>query len=90
MLQHVLPKRGAKFQTTQSAHQLGRQIVDTRLEGGRLAGLLDLLIDVALGLLEHLLDARRVNAPVGDEVFQRDAPDLAAHGVERGQRDRLG
>ena len=64
--------------------------MDTRLEGGRLAGLLDLLVDVALGLLEHLLDARRVNAPVGDEVFQSDAPDLAAHGIERGQRDRLG
>ena len=47
-------------------------------------------LDERLGLLEHLLDARRVDAAVGDERLERDAADLAAHRVEAGEDDRLG
>ena len=66
------------------------QVVDARVEGGLLARLLDALVDEGLGLLEHLLDARGVDAAVGDEVLHRDAADLAAHGIEAGDRDALG
>ena len=44
----------------------------------------------ALGLAEHLLDARRVDAAVGDQLLEREAGDLAAHAVEAREHDRLG
>ena len=44
----------------------------------------------ALGLLEHLLDAGRVDAAVRDEALERDAADLAADRVEAREDDGLG
>jgi hypothetical protein len=41
-------------------------------------------------LLDHLLDARRVDAPVGDQLGEREPGDLAAHRVEARDGDRLG
>src|SRR5690606_24202171 len=38
----------------------------------------------------HFLDARRVDAPVGDELGESQLRHLAAHGVEAGEQHRLG
>src|ERR1051326_2687005 len=47
--------------------------------------LLDLLVELRLDLLDHLLDARRVDAAVGDEPLQGHPRHLAAEGVEAGE-----
>jgi hypothetical protein len=59
------------------------------LEDGLLAGLLDVLLDLRLRAVVHLLDARRVNAPVLDELGQRELRHLAAHAVKGREDDRL-
>ena len=66
------------------------KVVDADLERGLFTGFLHLLLDVGRRLLEHLLDAGRVDAPVCDEVLERDAGDLATDGVEARERDGLG
>ena len=58
------------------------QVVDPRVESRLLARLANALVDILLGFAEHLLDARRVDAAVSDEVLHRDAADFAANGVE--------
>ena len=57
------------------------------LEGGVLAGLLEVRLELGLRLVVGLLDARRVDAPVGEQLLERHARDLAAHAVERRQHD---
>ena len=44
----------------------------------------------ALAFVYDLLDARRVDAPVGDELGERETGDLAAHAVEAGEHHGLG
>ena len=57
------------------------QIVDADVESGLLAGLAHALLDKVRRLLVHLLDARRVDAAVGDEVSR------APHGPSRAARE---
>ena len=63
------------------------QAVDARVERRLLAGLLDAEVDFALRFLDHFLDACRMDAAVLDELFERDARDLAAHRIEARQDD---
>ena len=65
------------------------EVVEARVEDGLLAGLLDLLGHIRLGLVEHLLDARGMDAAVLDEALERDAADLAADRVEAREDDCL-
>ena len=64
--------------------------MDARIEGSLLSGLLHALLHELLCLRVHLLDARRMDAPVGDEVLERDACGLAANGIEARKDDGLG
>ena len=57
---------------------------------GLLALVLDLLGQLVAGLDHHLLDARRVDAPVAEEALEGRPGDLAAHRVEGAEHDRLG
>ena len=82
VVQHVLAVRGAVAQAAQRAHELGVQVVDAGVERGLLARFLDALVHERLGLAEHLLDARRMDAAVGHEVLHRHAADLATDRVE--------
>ena len=50
-----------------SLQHLGVQVEQAELEGGRLALLADLLLELRLHLLDDFLDAGRVDAAVGDE-----------------------
>ena len=82
VVEHVLAVAGAELEAPEGADQLGRHAVDVGVEAGLLAGLFDDGLDLGLGLIVRLLDAGRVDAPVGDELGQREARDLAAHAVE--------
>ena len=66
------------------------QIVETELEGDRGAFLADLVVGLVLHLLDDFLDARRMDAAVGDEPLDRLLGDLAAVGIEAGEDDRAG
>ena len=63
--------------------------MDASIESGLSSSFLDLLIDVLLGFVVHLLDASGMDAPISDEVLHRNACDLATHGVVRGNGNAL-
>ena len=90
VVQDVLAVARTVAQAAEGAHEFGMQVVHAGIEGGLLAGLLDLLVHEALGLFVHFLDARGMDAPVGDEVFHRDPSDFAAHRVEAADRHAFG
>ena len=56
----------------------------------RCALFLDDTVDLAARLGHHLLDARGMDAAIEDQLGERDARDLAAHGIEAREDDRLG
>ena len=90
MLEHVLTVACAVLEPSEQLDKLGRQPVNAGLECRLLARLLDRRVNLALRLLDHLLDARRMDASVGDQLLKRNARDLAAYRIESGKRDRLG
>jgi hypothetical protein len=60
-----------------------------RLEDGLLAGGLDVVLDLRLRLVVHLLDPRRLDAAILDQLRQRQLRDLSPDPVERREHDRL-
>ena len=82
VLQQVLRVRRAELEPAERAHQLGVHLVQAEIEHRLLAGLLALRLDLVGALGDHLFDARRVDAAVGDEARERQLGDLAAHRVE--------
>ena len=68
VVEHVLAVARAVLEAPEHLDQLGVQAGHVGVEAGLLAGLFHLLLDLCLGLAVGLLDARRVDAPVGDEV----------------------
>src|SRR3990170_2317072 len=82
VLQQVLPVRVTEAQPAEELDLLRVQAVHAGFERGPLHLLADALLDLALGLLYHLLDAGGMDAPVGDELLQRDLGDLATDGIE--------
>ena len=63
---------------------------DARVEHRLLAGPLDLLVDLLLRAFERLLDPRGVDPAILYELLERESRDLAPHGVEAREDDRLG
>ena len=66
------------------------QPMDAHLQHGGFAGLTDLVADLLLGLLHHLLDAGGMDAAVHDQLFEGDPGDLPADRVEGGEDHGLG
>src|SRR4029453_259777 len=60
-----------------------------RLEDGLLAGVDDVLLDLRLRLVVHLLDPGGMDAAVFDQLRQGDLGNLPADPVERREHDRL-
>ena len=89
VLEHVLAVARAVSHAAQELDQFVVDAVHVGLKDRLLAGLADLVVHLAAGLLDHFLDAGRMDAAVGNELLQRDARDLAANRVERGDDDRL-
>src|SRR5665647_2947396 len=90
VLEDVLAVARPVLELAQELDQLGMDVADLELQDGRLALLLDLLLEVGLDRLDDVLDAGRVDAPVGDELLDGQAGQLAADRVEARQDDRLG
>ena len=90
VVEYILTVGRAVFLPTKQLDDLGMQIVHARLKACAFALDLDGVVDLAACLFHHILDAGRMDASVGDELFQRQARNLAAHGVERGNGDCLG
>jgi hypothetical protein len=59
------------------------------LEDRLLARLADVILELGLREVVHLLDPCRMDAAVFDQLLERRARDLAAEPVERGEDDRL-
>ena len=66
------------------------EIVQAELEGDRRAFLAHRLVGLVLDLLDDFLDARRMDAAVGDQPLDRLLRDLAAVRIEAGEDDRAG
>ena len=85
MGQHILAVAVAVFKAAEQADQLRVQAADAHLKGGVLAGAPDGLFNVLLGAVDAFLDAGGLDAPVLDQLGQRQSRDFPAHRVKAGQ-----
>ena len=72
------------------ADKLVVKTVHIGLQNGSFALLLDFVLNLAAGLVNHFLNAGRVYASVGDKLFESYPRNLAPCLIEAGQGDRLG
>ena len=68
-------------------HHLRVEAADVGVEAGLLARLHHVALELGLGLVVGLLDPRRVDAAVLEQLLERHAGDLAPHAVEARQDD---
>ena len=66
------------------------QVVEAELERRRFAFLPDRFLHLRLDLLDHFLDAGRMDAAVGDQPLDRLTRDLPAKRIEAREDDRAG
>src|SRR5262249_14888749 len=90
VLEHVLSVGRPVLQTPEQLDELGMEIRDRKLARGRFPFLADALPELRADLLDDLLDARRVDAAVDDELLESLARDLPAQRLEGADDDRLG
>ena len=90
MSQLVLAVARAVLQPAEQLDDLRMKHLQADLDDGLLAGILDRLLDLAPGLLDFLLDARRVDAAILHQAADGDAGDLAPDRIERRDQDGLG
>ena len=83
MPQHVLAVAGAVVQAAEQVDDSLVEAADAGFLDGFFAESLDLRLDLLLRFGDDLLDPRRMDAAVGDELVERDFGDFAADGVER-------
>ena len=89
VVEHVLAVARAVALAAEELDEIGVQAVDIRLKYGALALFLDGLVDLALRLGDHFLDAGGVDAAVLNELFERETRNLTADGVKARDRDGL-
>ena len=89
VLEDVLPVARPVPESAEDLDELLVELAAVRLEHGLLARLSDVLLELRLRLVVHLLDARRMDPAVLDELVEREAGDLASQRVERRQDDRV-
>ena len=90
VLEHVLPVARPEAQPAEDLHELVAELSAVRLEHRLLTGLPDVLVQLGLGEVVHLLDTRRMNPSVLDQLQQRHPRDLTTNAVERGEHDGIG
>ena len=90
VVEDVLAVARAVLEAPEDANELGRHAVHVGVEAGLFPGLLDGGLDLSLRLKVRLLDTRRVDTPVGEQLGEREARGLAAHAVEPGEHHCLG
>ena len=90
MLQDVLAVGRPVLQPPEQLDELGVKVRDRELESGRLPFLSDLFPQLRADFFDDLFDARRVDPPVDDQLFEREPGDFAPDRLERADHDRLG
>src|SRR5204862_7993385 len=78
-----------ELQPPERVDDVGVETLHARLERGVLPGLLQVRLELGLRLVVGLLDARRVDPTVREQLLERQASDFAAHAVERGKDDSV-
>src|SRR3954465_9897299 len=86
----VLAVRRAEAQPAEQLGELGIEAVHVGLEHRGLAELDDVALELGLRLVVGLLDPRRVDTPVLEQLLERHPGDLPADAVEGGEHDRVG
>ena len=89
MRQHVLPVTCAEMQPPQQFKQFGLQSVHAGIQRRPLALFADNQIHFLPRLGYHVLDTRRVDAPIDDEARQCQARNFAAYRIKAGEDHRL-
>ena len=89
VMKDVLTVARAVLHATDQADELDVEPVRAHLVRRLLAHVLDGGVDFLPRLLDHFLDAPRMDASVGDELRERDARDLAAHRIEARDHHRI-
>src|SRR5579884_114578 len=84
----VLPVAGAEAQPAEQPDQLRAQALHAGVEHRLLAHLHDMALKLGLGLVVALLDARRVDPAVLEQLLERHPRDLAPNPVEPGEHHR--
>ena len=82
VLEDVLAVAGPVAQAAEDLHELLVEVPAVRLEDGLLTGLLDVVLDLRLRLVVHLLDSRGMDPAVLDQLEQGQLRRLAADPVE--------
>ena len=83
MLENVLPVTRPVPEPAEDLHERFVHLPAVGLEDRLLARLLDVLFDLRLRAVVHLLDSGRMDAPVLDELRERELRHLPANPVER-------
>ena len=89
MPQRVLPVARAVTHASDELHKLRMNAVYADFEHRSLARFTHAGIDLALRLLNHLFDARGVNAAVVNQLLKRNLRDFTAHRVKAREHDRF-
>ena len=89
VLEHVLAVARPVAKLPEHLDELLVELAAARLEDRLLACLADVILELRLREVVHLLDPRRVDAAVLDQLLERRARDLAAEAVEGGEDDGL-
>jgi hypothetical protein len=76
-------------EAAENLDELGMELAAVGLEDRLLAGRVDVILDLGLRLVVHLLDPRRLDAAVLDQLREGELRDLAADAVERREHDGL-
>ena len=82
VFEDVLPVARAVLEAAEDLGQVLVHLAAVGLEDRLLAGSHDVFLELRLRLVVHLLDPRRMDPAVLDELGERDAGDLAADPVE--------
>ena len=87
VLQDILGVAGAVFELADVFDQFGMDGVNPHVKGGLLPGFLEGPLHLLGDLAHYLLNARRVDAPVGNEAFQGQPGYFPPQGGETGEDD---
>ena len=90
VLERVLIERIVEVQPPQQNQKLGRDAHKPQRFHGLSSVRDSFALDFPTGFGNLLLDCRRIYSAVGDELFERDFRDLAPHGIEGGDEDKIG
>src|ERR1035437_4527255 len=88
-MQEVLPEAGAEMETPHERDELRIEADDSRFIRRRFTFLLNEVGDFGTSFLNNLFYLGRLNAPVTDELLERNLCNSAAKRIKRGERNSV-